>query len=279
MLQKITAAKIDATEAEVEARKDGANEATSLLDEAMQAAHHHNAVMKDWHATEHAQTAEGKAATAAREATERDLVEAFKIFDADANGTLTADELKAILQRPSPGSTPMSDADIAYLIECFDGSVAGSKKDGMLDVNEFIKALTEDTKVRDATASNDTILTAQYQRRFDENVEAITVLFKAIDTDNSGYIDVAELEPVATLLHGEVFIKDDYLAWYDLNGKGDGKFDLKEFGWCAPRLLAGTSASASPPPAPHSLVHFGMLDSAGTWQTAQAARRTRWKSG
>jgi len=222
---------MEATEAEVEARRGQADEATSLLDDAMQAGRHHNQVLKDWHAAEHAETADGKAAAAARDATEGDLVAAFKIFDTDGNGTLTADELKAILQRPSPGSTPMSDADISYLIECFDGSVAGSKKDGLLDVNEFIKALAEDAKVRDATASNDTILTAQYQRRFDENREAITELFKSIDTDSSGYIDVGELEPVATLLHGEVFVKEDYLAWYDLNGKGDGKFDLKEFGW------------------------------------------------
>ena len=219
------------TEAEVEARKEEATEATSLLDETLEAGRFHTQVMADWRAAEQKMTPAGQALAAARASRQQDLIAAFKVFDRDNNGKLTFDELRAILLRAVPGSAPMSEHDIIWLIERFDGSVEGSEKDGMLDVHEFVKALTEDEGVQDAVTTNEEVVTAQYQRRFDENRAAITSLFKAIDTNGSGYVEVGELEPVATLLHGEAFVKEDYLAWYDTNGKGDGKFDIKEFGW------------------------------------------------
>ena len=219
------------TQEEVEERKGAATAANSLLEETMMAEHHHKQVMADWHASEQSASAEGIALAAERAARQKDLYAAFKVFDADNSGKLTFGELKAILQRNVPGNTPMSDADIRGLIERVDGSLPGSEKDGMLDVREFVKAMTEDEDAQEVVTGNDKVVSAQYQRRFDENKDAIKELFKALDTDGSGHVDVHELEPVATLLHGEAFVKEDYLSWYDSNGKGDGKFDLKEFGW------------------------------------------------
>ena len=222
---------MEPTEAELAARRGEANEASSLLDETIEAARHHKQIMADWRAAEHRATPEGRAAAASQAAKRRDLLAAFRVFDADGSGKLSFAELQAILQRSVPGNAPMSDADIRALIERFDGSVAGSERDGMLDVAEFVQALTSDAAVEATITSNDRVLLAQYQRRFDENEAAIVSLFEALDADGSGYIDVGELEPVATLLHGEAFVKEDYLRWYDTNGKGDGRFDLKEFGW------------------------------------------------
>ena len=47
------------------------------------------------------------------------VMDAFRVFDKDGSGALSADELKAIFKRPGGGS-PLSDADIAEIIAMFD---------------------------------------------------------------------------------------------------------------------------------------------------------------
>ena len=66
------------------------------------------------------------------------LRSAFKAFDADDDGTITANELLAILTRQGGGAA-MSEADAAEVIKVFD-----TNGDGVLDVGEFIEMITAD---------------------------------------------------------------------------------------------------------------------------------------
>ena len=60
------------------------------------------------------------------------LANAFNTFDTDGSGTLSKDEIKAILTRPGTGST-MSDEDAEAFIGMFD-----SNGDGVLNLQEFL---------------------------------------------------------------------------------------------------------------------------------------------
>ena len=64
------------------------------------------------------------------------LQEAFAAFDRDSSGTLTADELVAILCHPDGGQA-FSTAEARALIRRFD-----TNGDGVLDYGEFVKAFS-----------------------------------------------------------------------------------------------------------------------------------------
>ena len=68
-------------------------------------------------------------------ATAADIKAAFQVFDKDGSGTLSADEVAAILTRPTPGGTPMDLAKAHEYIARFD--VNG---DGVLSYDEFANA-------------------------------------------------------------------------------------------------------------------------------------------
>ena len=68
--------------------------------------------------------------------TRQDIEKAFAVFDADGNGTLSADELKRILTmqvKGKPGALTADDVD--KLIRRFDAN-----GDGVLSIDEFAKA-------------------------------------------------------------------------------------------------------------------------------------------
>ena len=60
------------------------------------------------------------------------LRNAFDVFDVDKSGSLSAEELRAVLTRPGGGQA-MSEEDAAKLLKEFD--ING---DGVLDVDEFV---------------------------------------------------------------------------------------------------------------------------------------------
>ena len=64
------------------------------------------------------------------------LKAAFAVFDTDGSGTLSADELKAILSRSVRGGAPLFTAEqVDGLIKEFD-----TNGDGVLSLDEFVKA-------------------------------------------------------------------------------------------------------------------------------------------
>ena len=68
--------------------------------------------------------------------TRQEIEKAFAVFDADGDGTLSADELKRILTMPvngKPGALTADDVD--KLIRRFD-----TNEDGVLSIDEFAKA-------------------------------------------------------------------------------------------------------------------------------------------
>ena len=67
--------------------------------------------------------------------TRSQLEAAFALFDTDGSGTLSADELKAILTRPIGGRPPsFSSEQVDSIIKRFD-----TNGDGVLSLNEFVK--------------------------------------------------------------------------------------------------------------------------------------------
>ena len=58
------------------------------------------------------------------------IIEAFRLFDADNNGYISIDELKYILKMVD---SPLSDKDVKEIFDTFDVS-----KDGKIDYKEFV---------------------------------------------------------------------------------------------------------------------------------------------
>jgi hypothetical protein len=54
---------------------------------------------------------------------EREIRKAFKVFDKDGSGSLSVEEMKAVLKRPG-GGEPLTDAEILDIIHEFDTDVS-----------------------------------------------------------------------------------------------------------------------------------------------------------
>ena len=183
--------------------------------------------------------------TAADGTKKKDIEAAFKMFDVDNDGTVTAKELHDILTREG-GGQPLSEADAQEMIGYFD--VNG---DGKLNMKEFIEAWSAfgESVSASATYQNDL-----YDRRVKPHAADIKETFMMIDTDKSGYIEMAEIKEIMTIINagiGMEFNEKEFLAWYDSNGSDpDGKFDTREFGWYAvvhhPHLLLACHVTGTP---------------------------------
>jgi hypothetical protein len=71
---------------------------------------------------------------------EMPIRKAFAVFDTDRSGTLSANELKAVLQHPAGrvfGAKPFTAIVVQELIAKFD-----SNGDGVLDIEEFVMAFS-----------------------------------------------------------------------------------------------------------------------------------------
>ena len=67
--------------------------------------------------------------------TEEELVEAFKVFDRDGNGLISAVELKTVMKQIGEN---LSDSDIAEIIKSGD-----KDNDGFLNYDEFIRMMID----------------------------------------------------------------------------------------------------------------------------------------
>jgi len=165
------------------------------------------------------------AAAAIAMASVSDMKAAFKELDAGAKGTISADELKAILMS---GKIPLSEVDCDWIIGDLD-----PEKKGVLSMSTFIPQFcgveppTESRESRRDDPSHD-----PYNAAVEPFQDQIKQLFEALDADNSGSLDGAEMKRVVEVYSGETFVEEDFLSWYDSNGDSeDGEFDLTEFGW------------------------------------------------
>ena len=77
-----------------------------------------------------------------QEITPAALEKAFKLFDEDNSGFITADELINIFKWPTSGGTELSMEDAKEWIDRYDGQ-NGEKKDGMLSIKELAVALAD----------------------------------------------------------------------------------------------------------------------------------------
>ena len=165
---------------------------------------------------------------------EAKLRKAFQTFDKDKSGTLTKEELCAILTREGGGQALSMDVAEALILE-FD-----KNGDGVLDMDEFVACWS----AVGGAAEEGELTTAEgytndmYDRIFKSHQDAVTELFEMLDVDDSKFVEIAEMKDVVAFYQGEAFVESDFLQWYDSNGHleagepvSDGKFDLKEFGW------------------------------------------------
>ena len=170
--------------------------------------------------------------------------EAFQIFDADGNGTVTAEELIAILVRPTDSSNPLTLEEAKWLITKFD-----KDGDGMLNTSEFSAAFsrlhpvgppTSASSMADAlepTAKRDLLKKKSLQEMLKvkgANEEQVRKAFQVFDRDGNGTLSADELRSLLTwqprhgtglpLTHEEAKVLIDQ---FDKNG--DGLMQLEEF--------------------------------------------------
>ena len=67
--------------------------------------------------------------------TKDEIIALFKVFDKDGSGTLTLDEVKGIMCRPTPDGEPLSAEELATTEEMF--KKYDKNGDGVLDIEEF----------------------------------------------------------------------------------------------------------------------------------------------
>ena len=83
--------------------------------------------------------------------TSAELATAFKLFDSDGDGVLSAEELKAILCRPTPGGTPLTEQQVDEIMRKFDAN-----GDGVLSVDELAAGWHELGLTKAVAAANAT---------------------------------------------------------------------------------------------------------------------------
>jgi len=166
------------------------------------------------------------------------IKKAFAIFDTDNSGTITPDELVAILTRDTPAGKSLTKAQAEEIVHDFD-----SNGDGVLDLEEFSRCWA----VIGAGASVDALENhSLYAGAL--NVPgvkpAIKQVFDAMDVSGDGVLDVDELETVISLYHGTAFNEDEFFGYWDVMGAHEdhvgthhaedhksGDIELQEFGW------------------------------------------------
>ncbi len=149
--------------------------------------------------------AKDKTTTMADELTEEQIEEfrqAFKLFDHDDNGTITADELGTVMR--SLGQNP-TDEDLATMIAELDADGNGN-----IDFAEFLFKM------------------ARSQRDTDSE-EEIREAFRVFDIDGSGLISSAELLHVMTNLGERKTAADADLTIAEADSNGDGGINYDEF--------------------------------------------------
>lgn len=133
---------------------------------------------------------------------EKEYKEAFALFDADGDGTITSKELGVVMR--SLGQTP-TEAELKEMIAEVDAN-----KDGTIDFKEFLGLMATQTKERDSE-------------------EELREAFKVFDKDGNGFISAAELRHVMTSLGEKLTDEEVDAMMKEADTDGDGQVDIEEF--------------------------------------------------
>ncbi|KAL4922914.1 hypothetical protein BDW62DRAFT_172061 [Aspergillus aurantiobrunneus] len=130
------------------------------------------------------------------------LKEVFAVFDKDANGDITADELGGVMR--SLGQNP-TDTELQDIIDELDVD-----RTGTIDFDEFLVMMSRKVKDSDPEAE-------------------LREAFAVFDQDKSGTISADEFRKVLTSIGDNVSDADvdEMLKLADVNG--DGSIDYEEF--------------------------------------------------
>ncbi len=134
-----------------------------------------------------------------------ELKEAFSAFDKDDSGSITAEELGAVLKSFYPaGMKNLSQNDLEKIVSRFDAN-----NDGTIDFNEFVTMMgkaekkSEDElqaafnvfdKDGDGTISAKEIMTVMKMLGEDVDEETCALMIKSVDLDGNNSIDVHEFQ-------------------------------------------------------------------------------------
>ena len=160
---------------------------------------------------------------------------AFKNFDTDGSGTLSADEVLAILTRSSGGAA-LTIADAKEVISDFDAN-----GDGELQLQEFVNAWAV---IGDGGAIE------TYGPLIKGHEDRLAALFKKLDVDGGGQLECNELKDVVVFYSGEEFDEEEFFGWYDSHGENGGK-DVR----CGALILGPLGYGPTRPPLLHARTH------------------------
>nr|XP_022332304.1 neo-calmodulin-like [Crassostrea virginica] len=131
-----------------------------------------------------------------------DFKETFNLFDKDGDGTISTSELAMVMR--SLGQNP-SDMELEMMLRGVDEDGNGS-----IDFEEFVLMMA---KKLERSNTEDEIREA----------------FKLFDTDNNGFITVAELRNILTDTGEKIRPEEADELIKAIDKDGDGKIDYEEF--------------------------------------------------
>jgi len=129
-----------------------------------------------------------------------DFKEAFQLFDRDADGKLTAEELATVMR--ALGQNP-TQAEVKEIVRTIGGK-------GTVEFPEFISMM-------------------QKRMKHTDNDEQIREAFKVFDKSGTGFIEVAELRHVLTTLGEKLTREEVDGVLKEADADNDGKINLADF--------------------------------------------------
>ncbi|UJR09634.1 hypothetical protein I4U23_013867 [Adineta vaga] len=133
---------------------------------------------------------------------ERELHEAFDLFDSDHSGKISSIELRKVLQALN---IKASDTELKQLMDQMD-----SDRSGEIDFNEFKK-----------------VMSASFFKK--PSKQELQTAFKKFDADNSGHITTHELSHILSRMGRHISRNEVEAMIKSLDSSGDGKISFEEF--------------------------------------------------
>ncbi|XP_044472049.1 calmodulin-like protein 12 isoform X1 [Mangifera indica] len=163
--------------------------------------------------------------------TEEEMKAAFKVFDKDQNGFISAAELRLFMTNLGE---KMTDEEVKELIQ--EADVDG---DGQVNYDEFVRVMLEGV-VKDISSklSSSTSTSASTSassnlinlKRLDTDTEEeMKAAFKVFDKDQNGFISAAELRHVMTNLGEKMTYEEAKEMIQEADVDGDGQVNYDEF--------------------------------------------------